>query len=892
VQRKALTVFLFLTLFSFFAQGQKENIDSTTKEIIIVFKTHFDIGYTDYAEAVAQKYSTSMIQGALDIQEQTKLLPKENQFVWTLPGWPMMQILNKCTPELKPRIEAAIKKGYFAVHALPYTMETESGDVENLARSFIFSSTISRNLGLPLPVDAKMTDVPSHSWFIPTLLTSAGVKILHLGCNPASQSPKVPLLFWWEGPDASRLMTMYWGGDYGTSLIPPEEWKYKTWLAIIHTTDNHGAPTTEEVAEVLKNAHRLAPNAKIRIGRISDFYYSMIKENADIPVVRGDMPDSWIHGFMSMPREEKSSRALSNDMFSLESLNTLLNIWNNKRDTRTSTISKASENLLLFYEHTFGMAISHGHSGYWCYGDEFNIQRANGAFNRIEGSWKEKGDRVAQVEKTIIPAYQIKIQQLADAVKTEGQRVVVYNPLAWKRNGIVTIHASSWSYPIKALKDSETGELVQVENMGNIIRFLATDVPPLGYRTYIPVSESTTDKETSLKLNSVEGKIENEFFNIKIDSIHGAIASITNKKTGQSWINNKTVYGFGQYLYERFSKENTDKYANDYIKNKENTWNWAYQELGRVNLTNEPYHAVNGGKAKVIFSKDKVSVSASMLFKADSIIPQDYLLSINLYHGSPNIELIWSINGKIADSWPEAGWISFPFNIPNPSFKLGRLGGITDPSTDFVEGSNFDYCFLNTGMAILDKQNNGMGICSPDAPGISLGEPGLWKYTGKYAPKEANVFFNLYNNQWSTNFTEWIEGSWSARFYLWDISNFNNLNDIIIPSKEIMAPLVAAISSTKTGTLPGNNAGVSVSMKGVWITAFGPNPDGEGTLLRLWEQSGEHGKCKIELPANSSFTTAIPCDLRGQAVQEVIKIQDHQFSADVRAYQPLSFILK
>jgi hypothetical protein len=81
-------------------------------------------------------------------------------------------------------------------------------------------------------------------------------------------------------------------------------------------------------------------------------------------------------------------------------------------------------------------------------------------------------------------------------------------------------------------------------------------------------------------------------------------------------------------------------------------------------------------------------------------------------------------------------------------------------------------------------------------------------------------------------------------------------------------------------------------MKGVWITAFGPDPDGQGTLLRLWEQSGEHGKCKIELPANSSFTTAIPCDLRGQAALEAIKINNHQFSADVHSYQPQSFILK
>ena len=57
------------------------------------------------------------------------------------------------------------------------------------------SSSVVRNLGLPLARDAKMSDVPSHSWVLPTLLKHAGVNFLHLGCNPASQSPQVPNYF-------------------------------------------------------------------------------------------------------------------------------------------------------------------------------------------------------------------------------------------------------------------------------------------------------------------------------------------------------------------------------------------------------------------------------------------------------------------------------------------------------------------------------------------------------------------------------------------------------------------------------------------------------------------------------------------------------------------------
>ena len=203
---------------------------------------------------------------------------------------------------MKPKIEAAIRDGWFVFHALPFTIETEAGDPEALVRALTFSADLSRRFNLPLPRDAKLTDVPSHSWFLPTLLTNAGIKILHIGCNAVSSSPDVPLIFWWQVPDGSKLMTIYWGKSYGTSLVPDENWKFKTWLAIIHTGDNQVPPSPEDVEKVLKRAQELAPNAKLRIGRISDFYDAIMKENPDLPIVRGDMPDTLIHGFMSMPR--------------------------------------------------------------------------------------------------------------------------------------------------------------------------------------------------------------------------------------------------------------------------------------------------------------------------------------------------------------------------------------------------------------------------------------------------------------------------------------------------------------------------------------------------------------------------------------------------------------
>jgi hypothetical protein len=51
-------------------QSEKPNLD--VKEIIFVFKTHFDNGYTDMAESVISKYSTTMMEKALTTLEKSR----------------------------------------------------------------------------------------------------------------------------------------------------------------------------------------------------------------------------------------------------------------------------------------------------------------------------------------------------------------------------------------------------------------------------------------------------------------------------------------------------------------------------------------------------------------------------------------------------------------------------------------------------------------------------------------------------------------------------------------------------------------------------------------------------------------------------------------------------
>ena len=194
-------------------------------------------------------------------------------------------------------------------------------------RRLATTSQINARFGLPEARDAKLTDVPSHSYVLPTLLKNAGVDFIHFGCNPGSTAPDVPRLFWWQGPDGSKLLTLYWAEYYGSGIMPPKDWPHKTWLAMIHTHENTGAPSPEEVAELLKEAKEKMPNVNIKIGRLSDFHDLLMKENPDLPVVKGDMPDYLDSRLYVESQGNQNGKRTARKAYDTEILSRQMKVW-------------------------------------------------------------------------------------------------------------------------------------------------------------------------------------------------------------------------------------------------------------------------------------------------------------------------------------------------------------------------------------------------------------------------------------------------------------------------------------------------------------------------------------------------------------------------------------
>ena len=866
------------------------------KNIVIVYKTHFDIGYTALASQVIHRYRTTMMDQLLNVIGQYKARPNQQQFVWTVPGWTMEQILwPGQDPARKKQVEDAVRAGNLVAHALPFSMQSETAELEKtqMVAGMHFSTDIAHRYGLPLPRGAKATDVPDQIWELPTLLRHAGVNFMQIGVNDMTTPAKVPMLFWWQGPDGSRLLTML-NDRYGSPQSPPDDWPYSTWLYVHMTYDNQGPPSPETMQADLDYYQKRYPGAKVKVGQLSDFYDAFNRgEFSSVPVVHADMPDCWVYGFTSSPGGDNAIADGRPLQSAVEFLATLNSTWGIATFNPSQAIADAYEQSLLWSEHTWGLASqNHVHFHFVKDGDitRGEPQPVEGVA-AVEASYKEHLDYAQNVGKILAKPCADELGALAAAVHVEGQRIVVFNPLPWQRDDVARV---SGTWAAGAAVQSPDGTLTQCETNGTSLSFVARGVPSMGYRSYRVVnSTAASSAAQGCSADTGTHTIESPAYRVVFDPQHGRVTSIFDKRAGRELVDDSAPQGFG-YFYQRFSGKDGDAYVDTYINPRYRGVPIFREIMGRGgnSLPADQPH-VDDSPAGMNFTAQvtPIGVEAIMSGTLSASVPQTVRLAFRLYRDLPCMDITADLDNQGAkDGWPVACNFSFPLKIDAPQFRVGRIGSVVNPVTDFMENSSRNFYWCNPGVAVFND-TGGVCLTAIDSPVVSLGEPGMMKFKGSYVPTKSRVYFNIQNKIWHTNFCDWWSGAMHSRFRLWSFNHYDNATTLIEPGMDAKRPLLAAVANGPAGTLPATQAGVTVSRPGVMVTAFGNNPDGQGTLLRVWETAGVGGKLAVTLPAGARFTMVTPVDLRGQATGKTQAIQGGKLEFDLGACAPASFLL-
>jgi Domain of unknown function (DUF5054) len=269
--------------------------DPGVKRVLVMFKCHFDAGFADTQAAIVHRYFAEYFPQAMDLA--TQLRQSGNQrYVWTTGSWLLYEYLEQATTEQRTRIEKAISAGDIAWHALPFSWQTELMDGSMISGSIGLSQSLDRRFGKST-TGAKMTDVPGHTRGLIAPLAAQGVKFLDIGVNDASTPPEVPSLFLWKAPGGSTLAVMYHHGYGGVVRVPGSDLA----IAMVVRDDDSGPHTLEEIHETYSTLSGQFPIAQITPTSLTEIANAVEPYRGSLPVVTGEIGDTWIHGVASDP---------------------------------------------------------------------------------------------------------------------------------------------------------------------------------------------------------------------------------------------------------------------------------------------------------------------------------------------------------------------------------------------------------------------------------------------------------------------------------------------------------------------------------------------------------------------------------------------------------------
>lgn len=343
------------------------------QDVLVIFKTHLDIGFCDLAEKVVKRYLDTFIPAA--IKRGYELKSTDTPYIWTVGSWLIHEALKQDT---RGTVEKAIRDGIIAWHGLPFTSFTETMSKELLEYGLSLSRSLDRRFG-KTTVAAKMSDVPGHTKAMIPYLTQAGIEFLHLGVNPAYKLPPIPPLCRWR--NGEEELTLMYQSDYGNTM------EFEDFVITFgFTHDNTGPQSAEEIKKLYADLRAKYPGATVRAATLNDAAIKLRAVKETLPVVTGEIGDLWIQNAGTDPKKVSLYRDLLRHI------------------EREGIPGDLSDSLLLIPEHTWGgFEFMFPDFTNYLLKDFEKVPQAEKAL--YEQSWQEQRDYVDKAQKVLGTQY-------------------------------------------------------------------------------------------------------------------------------------------------------------------------------------------------------------------------------------------------------------------------------------------------------------------------------------------------------------------------------------------------------------------------------------------------------------------------------------------------------
>ena len=772
-------------------------------------------------------------------------MDKFPDYTFTFDQVPAMEPLEKLYPELfyklryyvhnkraiglrLPNPSASGYRGRLAIGSGLYC-ETDASLPcgESLVRQCLYGKRWYKyNFGIDIKT-AWFQDAWTHPVTYPQILKKSGIDSYMFKRGRMDES-----MFWWESPDGSRIFAYKPLASDGESL-PPKESIDKYLLELnrkyginagitLIGVGNHGGGLIQADVERMKlimqernsGIQEKMNQAQIIFSTPVQFVSAARDHPGNFPVITNEIEPTIRGGYTTVGEIKKGNRY--------------------------------SEDLLLTMEQFASVAYSLGTGIYpeKAIHDSWKKLMLNQFHDPISGtdvlpSVDDILLRFQQIEDTASSLLYSRLRSITKIINTvgEGNPVVVFNPLSWKRTGVVE---AEFELPIEinniSVSDG-TNRIVpfqivkKYEDNGHHkfkTIFLAENVPSFGYSTFrVKPEKSLPAIKTMLKANRFA--LENEFFSVKIDSLTGCLTAIFDKQNKREVLDRSSAGNLIQIIDDFGDSEGFLMSPDG--KREYNIWTGAVSNL---NDKAEIELVENGPVRATIQIKRKFNLAR-------------FIQRISIYPGIDRIDFETSIdwNGK-----NKMVKVAFPLNVRNDSATYEiQYGTIKRPSRgeEQVAQKWVDISEEQYGVSLLNDSRYGFDITpntirmsllrSPDHPVESLDNRGTHQV--KYA---------LYPHR-----NGWRNAGVMQKGY------------------EFNYPLIAVNEVAHKGSLPATHSFIEISPGNLIITALKKAEDSDDLVIRFFETTGNECIAKVRLSNFIDVDAVYKTDLLENELEDIPK---------------------
>ena len=691
---------------------------------------------------------------------------------------------------------------------------------------------------------AWLWDNWTHPWTYPQILKKSGIES-YMYWRTTSQEDYV---FWWESPDGSKVLVYRPLAESGERLPPKEtidnyllqlneNYGIRDGVTLIGV-GNHGggaiAADVERMEKVMKerdlNKHNQSKTARMIFSTPMQYTNAILKNSENLPVFKYELEPTIRGTYTTVGEIKKGHRYSENLLLTLEKFssiasstgintypdNTIFDIWkklmlNQHHDPISGTdINPSIDDALLRYQQI--------------------LDTSSNLINRQLGL-------------------------ITDNINTlgEGIPIVIFNPLSWQRTDVVKAEfelpaeskyfsitdQNNIKIPVQIINKTEEHGVWKYQ-----VIFLAEDIPSMGYCTYRIKSEKKQPVVRNI-LKTDRFYLENELFILKIDSLTGCLARITDKQNNREVLDRNSLGNIIQIIEDFGDSEG-------FLKSPEGKF-----EFNRWT-----------GNVSELFDYTEIDLIENGPVRATIQIKKEYRLArftqwIHLYRGIDRIDF------EIAIKWHGKNKmvkVSFPLNvqsdsatydIPYGTIKRASLGE-EHVAQKWVDISDDHY-----GVSLLNDSRYGHDITKNTIRLSLLRSPS----------RQVEALDNQVIHR--------------VKYALYPHKGSHPKANVMQKGYEFNYPLIAVTGNIQKGILPAKHSFVEISPANMIISTLKKAEDSDHDLvLRFYETEGTKSKAKIKFSPLMGIDAVHKTDLLENEIEKIplnnneIEVQVGKFSIE------------